>query len=483
MRTPAIAKSFTVKLLGTFAVAACLTTLAFAQKQPAKKSAEKKPKKARTDTQPAKKKPVSKKKTPSAELAEWKKLDAERRAIGTELRELKVEFTIAARRRKLEIKKIFETKLARWNDILRPKMVDLALAKLQDDPDNEMAAQMAREITDFQKVANVTDGLLKAGKETGPVLRLAGLTQYRLNNFERAITLLEQARDKNANVNALFLDSAREQAKNWQRELELRKKQAAAKPQQQLPRVKVETEKGSFTIELFEEEAPNTVANFISLVEQKFYDGQRIYGDFLRPRTRRTVNYTKVPAVLIGDEDTKKDFDPKKVYGTLLPKYTIKSEVDAAEPRLHFRGSLSMVAASKDEGYSDFAILRQPMPSRNPDPGGFGGSTVFGYVKAGMDVVGKLEKGDKIVKMTVESKRKHAYKPKTSLDKEETPKPKSKDEPKSKDDKKPPKKDAGKKDAKAKPDKKETGKKPESKKKPEKKPSKKSGENSKGREN
>ena len=40
-----------------------------------------------------------------------------------------------------------------------------------------------------------------------------------------------------------------------------------------LPRVKLKTTKGDIVIELFENEAPNTVANFISLVEKRFYDG------------------------------------------------------------------------------------------------------------------------------------------------------------------------------------------------------------------
>jgi cyclophilin family peptidyl-prolyl cis-trans isomerase len=53
---------------------------------------------------------------------------------------------------------------------------------------------------------------------------------------------------------------------------------------QALPRVKMKTNRGDITFELFEDEAPNTVANFVQLAEKKFYDGKafhRIIKDFM----------------------------------------------------------------------------------------------------------------------------------------------------------------------------------------------------------
>src|SRR5689334_13482359 len=47
-------------------------------------------------------------------------------------------------------------------------------------------------------------------------------------------------------------------------------KSEAAEP---LPQVLLKTSKGDVLIELYEDEAPNTVANFINLVEKKYYDG------------------------------------------------------------------------------------------------------------------------------------------------------------------------------------------------------------------
>ena len=49
-------------------------------------------------------------------------------------------------------------------------------------------------------------------------------------------------------------------------------RQAEAKADD-LPRVVLKTNRGDIEMELFENEAPNTVANFISLVEKGFYDG------------------------------------------------------------------------------------------------------------------------------------------------------------------------------------------------------------------
>ena len=367
----------------------------------------------------------AKPKTGAAAVAEWKKLDAERKAIGKELRTLRIEFRIATRKRKLEIQKIFEMKIAKWNDIIRPKMIDVALAQLEHEPDTPLAAKLARRIEDFQQVAAVTDRILKKGSEAGPVLDLAGLTQFKLNHFKRSVDLLTKARDKNALSSQLLFDAAKDYVKYWETEQELRKKEAAAKGDERLPRVKIATDKGDVVVELFENEAPNTVANFISLVEKKHYDGQRIYAESRQSFDRLTSGFTRVPMLLIGDEDTKKDFDPKKIYGTLIPVYTIKSEAFESNARMHFRGSLSMIATGRDEGYCDFGILKQPFPGRNAQPGGFGGKTVFGRVVSGMDVVDKLKKGDLIKSMTVLFKRKHDYKPKTSLD--EKKKPKSKD--------------------------------------------------------
>jgi hypothetical protein len=68
-------------------------------------------------------------------------------------------------------------------------------------------------------------------------------------------------------VSAMALDEYREL---WEKESEIRAAEAAA---DDLPRVKLTTTKGEIVLELFENEAPQTVANFVTLVKQGFYDG------------------------------------------------------------------------------------------------------------------------------------------------------------------------------------------------------------------
>jgi cyclophilin family peptidyl-prolyl cis-trans isomerase len=343
-------------------------------------------------------------------LREWKTLDARRRKLHGRLKDLQTEFDVSSRVRKLEIKKEFERLVDEWKTAIAPKMVKLSLAKLADDPESELASRLAEDVPDQRRVAEVTDRLIKEGNDSGPVLRLAGLARFNLNEFQRAADLLKKARDKNARLtDPDVIDLARDYAKSWRKELELRKKEDDDKTpkKDRLPKVLIETSQGKIVVELFENEAPNTVANFISLVESKFYDGQRFY------------NSRPLRSIEAGDPKTKQDFKKNLRYGFGGPGYTIKSESTGENARMHFRGSLSMVNYGKDTEGSLFYILRAPMPEWNPSAGGLGGQTVFGRVFEGIDVVDKLDNGDKIVKMTVLRKRSHDYKPKTSADKDE----------------------------------------------------------------
>lgn len=179
-------------------------------------------------------------------------------------------------------------------------------------------------------------------------------------------------------------------------EIAVRKAEAEA---DDLPRVKFATSAGDIVIELFENEAPNTVANFVSLVEKGFYDGtpfHRVIGGFMA-----------------------QGGDPTGT-GTGGPGYAIACECEKPGARLHFRGTLSMAHAGKDSGGSQFFLTFGPTDHLN------GRHTVFGRVIAGDDVLSKLTrtqdpegqpvpgiKPDTIVKGEVLRKRDHAYTPDT----------------------------------------------------------------------
>ncbi|NLF08042.1 MAG: peptidylprolyl isomerase [Pirellulaceae bacterium] len=156
----------------------------------------------------------------------------------------------------------------------------------------------------------------------------------------------------------------------------------------------MKTSKGDITLELFENEAPNTVANFISLAEKGFYDG---------------LTFHRVMAGFMAQGG-----DPAG-NGTGGPGYSIACECYKPNHRCHFRGSLSMAHAGRDTGGSQFFLTFAPRPNLN------GLHTVFGRVIDGMDVLAEIQRRnpddkeaaapDRIVKVEVIRKRPHEYAP------------------------------------------------------------------------
>ncbi len=133
----------------------------------------------------------------------------------------------------------------------------------------------------------------------------------------------------------------------------------------------IETDKGNIVLELFEDDAPNTVANFEKLINDGFYNGLKFH--------RIIPNFMIQGGCPLGN-------------GTGGPGYKIKCEIN---PRKHQKGTLSMAHAGKDTGGSQFFITHSPQPHLD------GVHTVFGQVIEGMDVVNKMKQGDVMKKVTV----------------------------------------------------------------------------------
>ena len=149
-----------------------------------------------------------------------------------------------------------------------------------------------------------------------------------------------------------------------------------------LPQVTIQTSKGNLVLELAEDDAPNTVANFISLAEKGFYDGLTFH--------RVIPNFMIQGGCPLGT-------------GTGGPGYVIADEFS---PRLrHTRGVISMANAGPNTGGSQFFITHVPCPHLD------GKHAVFGRITSGMDVVDSIRKGDRILKVTVDRKRNHPYQP------------------------------------------------------------------------
>ena len=150
---------------------------------------------------------------------------------------------------------------------------------------------------------------------------------------------------------------------------------------QSLPSIKLQTSQGEIHIELFEDEAPNTVANMIELSEQGFYDGlvfHRVINDFM---------------IQGGCPHGK---------GTGGPGYRFRDECHP-DRRHDGPGVLSMANAGPNTNGSQFFITHSAQPHLD------GKHTVFGRVLEGLDVVNRISQGDEIQSVTVLNKRDHEY--------------------------------------------------------------------------
>ena len=143
----------------------------------------------------------------------------------------------------------------------------------------------------------------------------------------------------------------------------------------------IDTDKGTFVIELYPKVAPKTVDNFETLTKKGFYNGltfHRVVPDFV---------------VQGGDPDGT---------GTGGPGYTVPGEIDAKEK--HLRGSVATARTSdqvnpkRESSGSQFYVCLEPQPGLDCQ------YTIFGGVISGMDVVDKIEKGDhmKTIKLASE---------------------------------------------------------------------------------
>jgi len=135
----------------------------------------------------------------------------------------------------------------------------------------------------------------------------------------------------------------------------------------------ISTEKGNFTVELYSQQAPGTVENFVKLANAKFYDGLTFH--------RCIPNFVIQGGCPDGT-------------GRGGPGYNIKCET-VGNPHKHVRGALSMAHAGKDTGGSQFFVVRQPQPHLD------GKHTVFGQVTDNVDLVDTIAEGDKIISITI----------------------------------------------------------------------------------
>ena len=138
-----------------------------------------------------------------------------------------------------------------------------------------------------------------------------------------------------------------------------------------------ETDAGIIKIELFFNDAPNTVNNFTKLISEGFYDGLTFH--------------RVIPGFMAQGGCPNSRNGSSGMPGTGGPGYNIKCEINSNK---HLKGSLSMAHAGKDTGGSQFFIVYEAQPHLD------GVHTVFGKTDD-MDIVLKLTNGSKIIKASL----------------------------------------------------------------------------------
>ncbi|MEY5000135.1 MAG: Peptidyl-prolyl cis-trans isomerase [Bacteroidota bacterium] len=144
----------------------------------------------------------------------------------------------------------------------------------------------------------------------------------------------------------------------------------------------ISTNKGDMQVQLFAADAPNTVANFVKLAKDGYYNGlkwHRVIPDFVIqggcPNTREGAN---------------------GIPGTGGPGYQIDCET-SGENQFHDRGVLSMAHAGRNTGGSQFFVCH----SRNNTAHLDRQHTVFGKVYEGLEVLDAIRQGDSIDSITI----------------------------------------------------------------------------------
>lgn len=137
----------------------------------------------------------------------------------------------------------------------------------------------------------------------------------------------------------------------------------------------IHTQKGVMKVKFYEEDAPNTVANFVKLSKSGFYNG---------------LNFHRViPQFVIQG-------GCPNGTGSGGPGYTIKCEL-TGNNQYHDRGVLSMAHAGRDTGGSQFFICHNRQNTQHLDRN----HTCFGKVYEGVEVIDLIRAGDKIEKIEI----------------------------------------------------------------------------------
>lgn len=330
-------------------------------------------------------------------LAEW-------RPLLVKLRDLKAQRNQIALPEELPaVQAEFDATATKVRELI-PVLRERAVAAFLENPnaDRELLRFLMDMLADnlkrdeYDLAYPLSEALIQGKCEDRKIYEMAGAAAFATHHFTQAKNYYQEAMSlgKLSDQNMAWASSVDEYIADWPREESLR---AAEQQADNLPQVRLKTTKGEIVIELFENEAPETVGNFISLVESGFYDG---------------LNFHRVlPQFMAQGGCPKGD-------GSGGPGYNIYCECYSKNYRKHYRGSLSMAKSeNRDSGGSQFFLTFVPTPHLN------GKHTVFGRVIQGLELLEKIQRidpevpaeasrvPDKIQKAEVIRKRDHTYLP------------------------------------------------------------------------
>jgi len=140
-------------------------------------------------------------------------------------------------------------------------------------------------------------------------------------------------------------------------------------------KAEIKTGKGTMTVEFYEKDAPNTVANFVKLSKDGYYNGLTFH--------RVIPNFVIQGGCPDGT-------------GAGGPGYSIDCELDG-DNQSHDRGVLSMAHAGRNTGGSQFFVCHSRDNTAHLDRN----HTCFGKVTDGVDIVDEITQGDKIESISI----------------------------------------------------------------------------------
>ena len=132
---------------------------------------------------------------------------------------------------------------------------------------------------------------------------------------------------------------------------------------------KINTDKGTMVVEFYEKDAPNTVNNFVKLAKEGFY---------------KDLNFHRVIPGFVAQGGCPNG------RGDGGPGYKIDCELNG-DNQYHDKGVLSMAHAGRNTGGSQFFLVHTRNATQHLDRN----HTCFGKVVDGLDIIEKIQQGDK----------------------------------------------------------------------------------------